>query len=126
MNSPLFEILAYLLSTAGAGAAASALFDQFRAWWKTTPADTGYPKVDRLVDSILNTRAGARLAVFILSAAISTLAAGLLAHLTGQPIGPSIEKALYAALASQVYHVKTLIGQPSAGEVVTFTPEARS
>ena len=124
MNTPIFEILAYLISTAGAGAAASQLFDQLRTSWNSS-APLVNTRADRFINSIVNTRAGARIAVFALSAVISVFAAGLLAHLTGQPLGPSIEKALYAALASQVYHVKSLLGQAPAGELVVFTPEER-
>lgn len=117
----LLPYLEALASTAGAGAAASDLFDTLRRWWLSAPAGT-LPG-DRAVNWLLTSRIGARIAVIALSAAISLLCSGVVAHATGQPVGPALDKALAAIVASQLYHLKTMRGQTAAGAKVTFEAE---
>lgn len=116
---PYLEILA---STAGAGAAASDLFATVRRWWLTEPA--GVLPGDQAIDWLITSRIGARIFVMLLSVAISMLCSGILAHATGQPIGPALDKALAAIIASQLYHLKDMRGQISVDAVpFTFEPE---
>lgn len=113
----LLPALAYLASTAGAGIAASQLFDWLRA--KFSGAQP--PRVDWLLSS----RIGARLTVMVLACLISVAAALLIALITGQDIGPALDQALAAIVASQLYHLKDMRGEIAA-EVAgfVFTPDA--
>lgn len=117
----LLPYLETLASTAGAGIAASDLFNVLRGWWLSEPA-SDLPS-DKAVDWLFSTRAGARIAVIILSMAISVLASGILAHATGQPVGPALDKAMAAIVASQVYHLRHMFGQQSS-DAAPFTFEA--
>lgn len=108
----LMPLLAYLASTAGAGAAASDLFDRARHWWRDQPVDTHGP-TDHYVEWLLYTRVGARISVLILAMAISVICSGVIAHAQGQPLAGALDAAIAAALASQVYHLRTLVGQAS-------------
>jgi hypothetical protein len=117
----LLPYLETLASTAGAGVAASDLFNVLRGWWLSEPS-TELPS-DKAVDWLFSTRAGARICVIILSMAISVLASGILAHATGQPVGPALDKAMAAVIASQLYHLRHMLGQQS-DDAQPFTFEA--
>lgn len=111
-----------LASTAGAGAAASDCFDVLRRWWLSAPVSLTLPG-DRAVNWLLTSRIGARISVIVLSAAISIICSGIIAHATGQPVGPALDKALAAIVASQIYHLKTMRGQVAA-DTAPYTFEA--
>lgn len=113
----LLPLISVLASTAGAGVAASWLFDRVRAWRVACPPSWRDPS-DRYVEWFLTNRAGARLTVLILSMLISIIASGLLARLTGGALGVAVDRAIAAALASQIYHLRTLLVQPSAAPSV--------
>lgn len=113
----LLPLLAVLATTAGAGVAASWLFERVRSWWAACPPSWHSPS-DRYVELALSNRAGARVTVLVLSALISIIASALLARLTGGALGPAIDRAIAAALASQIYHLRTLLAQPSAAPSV--------
>ena len=115
---PYLEVLA---STAGAGAAASDLFDVLRRWWLSEPA--GSLASDQAMHWLMTSRIGARLFVIVLSATISLLCSGVIAHFTGQPVGPALDKAMAAIIASQLYHLKQMRGQKS-GDAAPYTFEA--
>ena len=112
MNDALLPLLAYLATTAGAGAAASDLFNRARAWWCDQPA-LGTDPVDRGMTWLLCNRAGARISVLAMAMAISIIASGILAHAQGQPLGDALDRAAVAALASQIVHLRELLGQRS-------------
>ncbi|HNP70382.1 MAG TPA: hypothetical protein PKK15_04705 [Kouleothrix sp.] len=111
MNDALLPLLAYLATTAGAGAAASDLFNRARAWWCDQPVGTD--PVDRGMTWLLCNRAGARISVLAMAMAISIIASGILAHAQGQPLGDALDRAAVAALASQIVHLRELLGQRS-------------
>lgn len=104
----LIVLLQSLLTVAGAGTAAYKLINYARATWTTPPA---HPAA-RLLYNFTHAPQYTRFTAYMLSIAISLSAAGLIALIAGQPIGPALEhmaaQALGAAWFSQMLHGATL------------------
>lgn len=122
--APYMPLIAYLASTAGAGAAASDLFGWMRVYWRANPPDR-FEAADRAFEWLLFTRGPARVAVLVLAAVISLICTGVLAHAAGQPLDGALQRALISMLASQLYHIRHMLGQPAIDGGAVFEPEER-
>ncbi len=99
-------ILAWLMSTAGSGAAAYWLLNAARAYLAKPATPTA-----RCLHSFLYRPRNARYVALGLAAAISIAATGLHAALTGQDVPGALDAALAAsisAIVSQLMHAHTL------------------
>ncbi len=102
-------ILAWLMSTAGSGAAAYWTLNAARTYL-AKPATPTARRLQRLVSAPRN----ARYVALGLAAAISLAATGLHAALTGQDIPGALDAALSAsisAIVSQLMHAQTLTNE---------------
>jgi|FLYN01.1.fsa_nt_gi hypothetical protein len=101
----LIPVLSFLASTAGAGLAASRLFDRLRA---ALPAnELAALPAGRLVSPLLHAPRYARLSALVLAALISVAASVALAAAQGGDLGGALDTALAASLAaiiSQLMH----------------------
>lgn len=108
-TAALLPILAFMASTAGAGWLASAAFARLRLG-VPRPTAAQWPRLTllgRLVITALYAPLWARVAVFVLAAAISLAATVGVAALTGQPARPALDAAL-AVIVSQIVHAAGL------------------
>jgi hypothetical protein len=105
----LVQVLQLLGSTAGAGLAASWLFDHLRAWFPIpTPEPAGWRRV---LYALLHAPRWARFVVYGLSAVISIATLSAVELLTQADPLPGIDTLVastLAALFSQVIHARTL------------------
>jgi hypothetical protein len=124
--APYMPAIVLLATTALSGVAASDLFIFLRIYWRANPPSR-WDDADRLVEWLLFTRGPARLTVLMIAATISLICTGIIAHAAGQPIGNALQRALVAMLASQLYHIRHMLRQPSIdGAAGIFEPEDRA
>jgi hypothetical protein len=116
----LLPLLQFLASTAGAGVAASRLFDWLRAELPPSRALAWPPLAQRAL-ALLHAPRYARVGVLLLSALVSLLASAAVSALSGRPLLPDLDAALSASLAaivSQLWHARTLSADVDRGGTI--------
>lgn len=109
MVAELLPLITFLGSTAGAGAAASWLFDQLRLAFPkpTVEAWNGLGKAKKTAYRIVWSPQYARHTVFFFAASISVLCTALGALLSGEPFSPLLS-ACISVWVSQAVHATGL------------------
>lgn len=109
-SAMFLEVVAFLATSAGAGAAAYVLLDLARKHITTGPAG-----------DLLQRRAVMRVLSILLPIVLVGLFSVVLAVLQQQPIAATLDTALGAAIAAQLVHLKDLVGQYATTSAVEFT-----